>query len=99
MTMITKQEILEYLKNHKNEWAQKYKISQLALFGSYSRGENRADSDIDIAIETKISDYFLLYDLKEELENVFHTKIDIIRIRDKMNPALKNRILRDGVYV
>ncbi len=96
---MTKDEIISYLKEHKNEFAKKYKISKLALFGSYSRDENRDDSDIDIAIETPISDYFLLYDFKEELENFFHTKVDLIRIREKMNEALKGRILKEGIYV
>lgn len=71
----------------------------MAIFGSYSRDENRDDSDIDIAIETKLSDYFLLYDFKEELENFFHAKVDVIRIQEKMNEHLRQRILKDGIYV
>lgn len=96
---MTKAEIVVYLKEHKNYFAKKYQISKLALFGSYSRDENRDDSDVDIAIETKLTDYFLLFDFKEELENQFHTKVDVVRIRDKMNEALRKRILKDGIYV
>lgn len=96
---MTKTEIVDYLKEHKSDFAKKYQISKLALFGSYSRDENRDDSDVDIAIETKLSDYFLLFDFKEELENQFHTKVDVVRIRDKMNEALRRRILKDGIYV
>lgn len=91
--------ILAYLKNHKDEFAQKYHISNIALFGSFARNENRYDSDIDIAIDTQLSDYFLLYDLKESLEKAFDTKVDIVRLREKMNPSLKKRILKDGIYV
>ncbi|MFA5233028.1 MAG: nucleotidyltransferase domain-containing protein [Sulfurimonas sp.] len=94
-----KEEILNYLKNHKDEFAKKYQISKLALFGSFAKDENHESSDIDIAIETKLSDYFLLYDLKESLEKVFGTKVDIVRVREKMNPSLKKRILKDGIYV
>ncbi|UCN00162.1 nucleotidyltransferase domain-containing protein [Sulfurimonas sp. SWIR-19] len=96
---MTKNEIITYLKEHKDDFMQKYQISKLALFGSYSRNENRDDSDVDIAIETPLSDYFKLYDFKEELENSFHTKVDIVRLRDKMNMALKRRIEKDGIYV
>jgi len=46
-----------------------------------------------------LSDYFKLYDFKEELENSFHAKVDIVRLRDKMNMALKKRIEQDGIYV
>lgn len=96
---MTKNQIINYLKEHKSDFAKKYQISKLALFGSYSRDENRDDSDIDIAIETKLSDYFLLFDFKEELENQFHTKVDVVRIREKMNESLRRRILMDGIYV
>jgi len=96
---MNKNEILNYLKEHKTEFYNKYQVSKIALFGSFARGENKKGSDIDIAIETKLSDYFLLYDLKEELETIFNTKVDLVRIREKMNLALKNRILKDGIYV
>jgi predicted nucleotidyltransferase len=96
---LQKDKILAYLKNHKDEFAQKYHISEVALFGSFARDENHEKSDIDIAINTKLSDYFLLYDLKESLEKAFQRKVDIVRLREDMNPSLKKRILKDGIYV
>lgn len=92
-------DIITYLKAHRQEFAHKYQISKMFLFGSYARGENSADSDIDVAIETELSDYFRLYDLKEELENALHSKVDLVRLRERMNPALRNRILKDGINV
>ncbi|MBE0491548.1 nucleotidyltransferase domain-containing protein [Sulfurimonas sp.] len=94
-----KEQILEYLKSHKDEFAKKYQITKLALFGSVARDESHESSDIDIAIDTKLSDYFLLYDFKESLEKAFGTKVDIVRVREKMNASLKKRILKDGIYV
>ncbi|HIP13139.1 MAG TPA: nucleotidyltransferase [Arcobacter sp.] len=96
---MSKDDIIAYLKAHKDDFLKKYQISKLVLFGSYSRDENRDDSDIDIAIETPVSDYFLLYDFKEELENFFNKKVDVVRLRDKMNMAFKSRIEKDGIYV
>ena len=96
---MTQKEIITYLKAHKELFAKKYGISKMALFGSHARGDNRPDSDIDIAIETKLSDYFLLYDFKEELENFFHTKVDVVRLRERMNESLRKRIMKDGMYV
>ncbi len=96
---MTKNEIVNYLAKKKENFANEYQISSLILFGSYARGDDSKSSDIDIAIDTKISDYFLLYDLKEDLERVFHKKVDIVRIRDRMNPYLKDRIFKDGIYV
>ncbi|SFV57824.1 hypothetical protein MNB_SV-10-1367 [hydrothermal vent metagenome] len=94
-----KEKVLDFLKENKEVFSTKYQISSLVLFGSLARGEARDDSDIDIAIETKLSDYFKLYDFKEELEKQFQSKVDMIRLREKMNPRLKSRILNEGIYV
>jgi len=96
---VTKEIILKILKENKKNFLNKYQVSNIALFGSYARGENRQDSDIDIAIETTLTDYFKLYDFKEELEKFFKTKVDVVRLRDKMNKSLKKRILSEGIYV
>ncbi len=96
---MTKEDIVSYLKSHKNYFKEKYQISKIILFGSYSREEEKDDSDIDIAIETPVSDYFLLYDLKDELEKIFNKKIDLVRLRNKMNSVFKNRINKEGVHV
>ena len=74
-------------------------IAAAFVFGSAKNAVVKPGSDIDIAIETPLSDYFLLYDFKEELEQALHHRVDIVRLREKMNQALKRRILQDGIYV
>lgn len=96
---MNKEKVLYFLKENKEAFSKKYQISALALFGSLARGDERHDSDIDIAIDTKLSDYFKLYDFKEELEKEFQSKVDVVRLREKMNPRLKSRILNEGIYV
>ncbi len=96
---MTKNNIINFLQKNKTKFFKKYQISNITLFGSYARDENTSDSDVDIAIETPVSDYFLLYDLREELEQAFHSKVDIVRLRTKMNQMLKKRIIEDGIRV
>jgi len=96
---VDRDEILKHLSSCKEYLKDKYKISDMILFGSYARGDNKKDSDLDIAINTDLSDYFMLYDLKDELQKRFNTKIDIVRIRKRMNPFLKKRILNEGINV
>ncbi len=90
--------ILNYLKKHKNEFMEKYNVEKIGLFGSYARGEAREDSDIDIFVRMK-PDLFTMVELKEQIERDLQKKVDIIRLRDKMNEALKRRILKDRIYV
>ncbi len=96
---MTKETIMDFLQKNRENFLNKYQISNIALFGSYARGENRQDSDVDIAIETPLSDYFKLYDFKEELEKYFNRKVDIVRLRDGMNESLRKRIINEGIYV
>ena len=96
---MTRETIINFLKNNKKNFHDKYQISNIALFGSYARGENTKNSDVDIAIETTLTDYFKLYDFKEELEKYFNMKVDIIRLRNNMNQVLKKRILNESIYV
>jgi uncharacterized protein len=42
---------------------------------------------------------FVLVHIKEEIEGLVHKRVDIIRVRNKMNPFLKERIEKDGRYV
>ncbi|BBG66018.1 hypothetical protein NNO_1315 [Hydrogenimonas sp.] len=96
---MTREKIIDFLRKNKQNFHEKYQISKIALLGSYARGDNREESDIDIAIETPLTDYFKLYDFKEELESYFHTRVDVVRLREKMNRALKKRISKEGIYV
>lgn len=42
--------IKETIERHKQEIADKYHISEIGVFGSYTRGEQDADSDVDILV-------------------------------------------------
>lgn len=96
---MTRLEIIEILRKFKNENAEKYGINTLGLFGSYSKGEGKDVSDVDIVIDTNEPDIFKLVHIKEELEELLSKSVDIVRIRKRMNPYLKKYIEKDAVYV
>ena len=94
---ITKTNILNYLREHYQEFKSKYQVEKIGLFGSYARDEATENSDIDIFVQMhpKLLDMIAI---KQLIEEDLHQKVDIVRLRDKMNPYLKKRILRDGIY-
>ena len=49
--MITKEEILVFLKEKKSEFHSEFKIVKLGIFGSYAGGTQTDASDIDILVE------------------------------------------------
>jgi len=94
-----RKEILRYLRDHKKRFRRRYRIDDLILFGSFARDSETETSDVDIALRTENRDLFSLMDLKEELEKAFSRPVDLVRIREKMNPYLKRRIFHDGIHV
>jgi predicted nucleotidyltransferase len=81
-SMYDTKQILNILKNKKKDLEKKYPISELALFGSYARGDFNEHSDIDILVDFggRI-DGFDFIRLAHELEDAFSTKIDLVSRR------------------
>lgn len=97
--MKTKTEYLELLRTYKQQVAERYGIVRIGIFGSVSRGEERDGSDLDVCVEMKEPDGFVLLNIKYDLEELLHCNIDIVRLRDNMNALLKRNIEKDGIYV
>jgi uncharacterized protein len=96
---MNKNEIIDILRSFKRDFANKYGIIALGLFGSVARDQSREDSDLDICVKTLTPDPFLLVHIKEDIECRVHHHVDIVRVRDTMNPFLKARIEKEGIYV
>jgi len=90
---------LDLLAQYKKNNYAKYGIENIGIFGSVARDEATEFSDVDICIVTKTPDMFMLVHIKEELQNIFHKSVDIVRLRERMNPYLKKRIDKEAVYV
>jgi uncharacterized protein len=92
-------ELFGILKNHKEELRRKYHISKIGIFGSYARGEETAESDIDILVEyEKSPGFFEFLDLEESLEKILNKKIDLVT-KPALKEIIKNEILDEVIYV
>lgn len=96
---MSKNDILSILRNYKERSARQYGILEMGIFGSVARDEADNDSDVDIFIKTSTPNPFVLVHIKQDIENLLHQRVDIVRIRDRMNSFLKNRIQKEGVHV
>jgi len=97
---MTLEEIKQTLKEKMPEIKKNYGVKNLYIFGSYVRGEQRPDSDIDILVEfekgKKTFDNYM--DLKFYLEELFRKKIDLIT-KESVKSKLKKYIYREAVNV
>ncbi len=96
---MSRSEIIQVLKEFKEKYAEQYGITVLGVFGSVARDEAHKGSDVDLVVRLKNPDPFLVVHIKEDIEEQLQLPVDIIRLRDKMNPFLKKRIEKDAVYV
>lgn len=98
-TMLTKDAILRTLARLKPGLAQRYHITQLALAGSFARGEATEQSDVDIAADFQGIDLFDLVDIREIFQEHLGKKVDVIVLSPHINPYLKDRIEKEAIYV
>lgn len=93
-----KQTIIKQLKKVKPAFSERYGITELALFGSYSRNEETDKSDIDILVSYKNPLGLNFFDMVYELEDLFKNKTIQVVSRGAIKPKYFDRIKEDLVY-
>lgn len=97
--MKTTNEILAILHEFKQTTADKYGIESLALVGSAARGEQRENSDIDVCVKLRKTTFHAYMTIKEELEHLFYTKVDLITLHENMRQMFRHNLEQDAIYV
>ena len=97
--VMTTNDVLARLKMFKESRQAEYSLRSLGIFGSFARGQAQEDSDVDVVFETSEPNLFRTSRMKQELEELLARRVDVVRLRERMNPRLKQRILREARYV
>ena len=90
--------IIQQLKKAKPLLSEKYGLTELALFGSYSRNEETEISDIDIMVDYQNPMGFKYFDLVYELEDIFKEKKVQVVSKDGIKLKYFERIKHDLIY-
>ena len=96
-----KEQAIALAKRYKEMVAEKLPLKALYLYGSYSKGNYREDSDIDIAVvvESLNHNYFedtpLLWKLRRKISNL----IEPVLLIEDMNNPLYCDIARTGILI
>ncbi len=91
--------IKEIIERHKQEIADKYHISEIGIFGSYTRGEQEADSDVDILVSfAKPIGFIKFMRLEFYLSELLGKKVDMVT-KDSLKPHIGSVILEEAQYV
>ncbi|KAF0134516.1 MAG: DNA polymerase beta domain-containing protein [Candidatus Saganbacteria bacterium] len=91
---MTKEDIKKALKENK-DILEKYQVRTISLFGSYVRGEQREDSDIDLLVDFKINSYENFINLIFSLEKLFKKEVTVVT-PDSVSPYIKPYVLKEA---
>lgn len=90
---------LGILREHENVMIERFGVKKVGVFGSFAKGEERIDSDVDILVEFKEGQktFGNYMELKFYLEELFGRKVDLV-IETAIKPRLREQILKEAVY-
>ncbi|NJE61702.1 nucleotidyltransferase family protein [Thermococcus sp. 21S7] len=95
----TLEDVQKILRAHRRELSEQYGVRRIGVFGSYSRNEQRADSDVDILVEFERPVGLITFvRLQEYLEELLGVKVDLVT-REALKKRLRERILREVKYL
>ena len=87
------------LQEQKPLLAEKFKVKEIGIFGSFVRGEQSEGSDIDILVEfSEPIGFFAFIDLEDHLSEILDAQVDLVS-RKALKPNIGKNILRELVKV
>ena len=82
-----------------NPILKKYEVKRASIFGSFARGEENKNSDIDLLVELgKIGGLMAMGRLKTDLEKTLKRKVDLLTYRS-VNHLLAPNIKKDEIKI
>ncbi len=90
---------LALLREHESEIKKRFGVAKIGIFGSFVRGEERPESDVDVLVmfrkgEKTFDNYM---GTKFYLEDLFGRKVDLV-MKGTIKKRLKPYILGEVVY-
>jgi predicted nucleotidyltransferase len=87
------------LKQQKDIFRQRYRITEVGIFGSYARGEQTATSDVDVLVDyEQAPPLSKLVELQEYLSDLVGMPVDVVT-KKGLKPRIREQILAEVVYV
>ncbi|MFA6364544.1 nucleotidyltransferase family protein [Methanoregula sp.] len=92
-------DVLALLREHEPEIKKRFGVATIGIFGSFVRGEERPESDVDVLVtfrngEETFNNYM---GCKFYLEDLFGRKVDLV-MKDAVKKRLRPYILGEVVY-
>ncbi|KYH40763.1 MAG: nucleotidyltransferase domain-containing protein [Candidatus Bathyarchaeota archaeon B26-2] len=89
--------VIETLKKHEREIKEKYGVRRIGVFGSYVRGGQGEESDIDILVEFDEPTFDNFMNLSFYLEGLFRRKVDLVTTKG-LSPYISPIVEKEVVW-
>jgi hypothetical protein len=88
--------LIEELKNLLPKLQEQYRLQSLEVFGSYARGDENADSDLDLLVTFHENpSLFKFVELENYLGDRLGVRVDLV-MKDSLKPEIGKRILAEA---
>jgi len=93
------EEIKRKLAELKPVLREKFKVESIGLFGSYVRGEQKGESDLDVLVEfSEPIGLFEFIELEGFLSDKLEAKVDLV-MKKTLKKRIKERIIKEAIYL
>ena len=97
--MKTLDEIKQILAEHREKLKEKYRVIEIGIFGSYVKGEQKEESDVDVLVEFETPVSLLhIVSLENHLSDILGIKVDVVP-KKNIRAELKDSIIREVIPV
>jgi len=90
-------ETTDLLKSHIQDIKANFAVKRIGIFGSFSRGEQKESSDIDILVEFEKPTFRNFMDLSFYLEDLFGRKVDLVTVKG-LHPRIRSFVEKDVIW-
>lgn len=89
--------VFNVLQKHKNEIINKYNVKRIGIFGSYAKGQQKEESDIDVLVEFEKPTFDNFIELSFFLEELFDKKVDSLTPKS-LSPYMQPTVEKEVVW-
>ena len=105
LSALSPDQLLPLLRERQGAWRQRDQLQRIGLYsfgeacgyGSTARNQTTVSRDVDVWLELDPLTPYATVHLKQELEELLQRPVDLVRLRERMNPALRRTILQEGI--
>ena len=91
--------IKKILKKQKSILKEQFKIKEIGVFGSYVRGDQQTNSDLDVLVEfSRVPGLFKFIAMENYLSKILKVKVDLV-MKTALKPKIGQQILQEVIYL